>query len=196
MMVSGLQQNMKKSCVKHPKHGINGIGIEKLVKQPFGRKKSMSAVWRNGRHKSKVEASQTIQLFHMDHLPKETSSMRVPPNVHEALQQNDPSRAPGSQPVLKKAPPSAGRPRPEAFYTESEPPRIGTAPVQASTTTQASEYVGGPASRYVSFIDSYSHDSRQSTSSTYRGTSKANADRDESGDTQASIAPTSSTGSA
>ena len=47
--------------------------------------------------------------------PKETSSMRVPPNVHEALRQNDPSRAPGSQPVLKKAPPSAGRPRPKAL---------------------------------------------------------------------------------
>ena len=38
--------------------------------------------------------------------PKETSSMRVLPNVHEALRQNDPSMAPGSQPVLKKAPPS------------------------------------------------------------------------------------------
>ena len=52
------------------------------------------------------------------------------PSVHEALWQNDPSRAPGSQPVLKKAPPSAGRPRPNAFYSESEPPRIGTAPAQ------------------------------------------------------------------
>ena len=62
--------------------------------------------------------------------PKETSSMRVLPNVHEALRQNDPSMATGSQPVLKKAPPSAGRPRPKAFYSDSEPPRIGSAPVQ------------------------------------------------------------------
>ena len=49
--------------------------------------------------------------------PKETLSMRVLPNVHEALRQNDPSMATGSQPVLKKAPPSAGRPRPKAFYS-------------------------------------------------------------------------------
>ena len=62
--------------------------------------------------------------------PKETSSMRVLPNVHEALRQNDPSMAPGSQPVLKKAPPSAGRPRPKGFYSDSEPPRIGTTPAQ------------------------------------------------------------------
>ena len=62
--------------------------------------------------------------------PKETSSMRVLPDVYEALRQHDPSRAPGSQPVLKKAPPPTGRPRPKAFYSESEPPRIGTAPVQ------------------------------------------------------------------
>ena len=56
----------------------------------------MNAVWRNGKHKSKVEASQTIQLFHLDHL-QETSSMRVLQNVHEALRQNDPSRAPESR---------------------------------------------------------------------------------------------------
>ena len=62
--------------------------------------------------------------------PKGTSSMRVLPNVHEALRQNDPSMSPGSQPVLKKAPPSAGRPRPKASYSESEPARIGTTPVQ------------------------------------------------------------------
>ena len=50
--------------------------------------------------------------------PKKTSSMRVLPNVYDALRHNDPSMAPGSQPVLKKAPPSAGRPRPKAFYSE------------------------------------------------------------------------------
>ena len=40
--------------------------------------------------------------------PKETSSMRALPNVHEALRQNDPSTmAPGSTPVLKKPPPTS-----------------------------------------------------------------------------------------
>ena len=104
---------------------------------------------------------------------KETSSMRVLPNVHEALRQNDPSRAPGSQPVLKKAPPSAGRPRPKAFYSESEPPRIGTLQPQCSLHRHPSLAHGWSASRCVSSIDSYSHDSRQSTSSSYRCTSKA-----------------------
>ena len=62
--------------------------------------------------------------------PKETSSMRVLPNVHEALCQNDPSLATGSQPVLKKAPPSTGRPMPKGFYSDKEPPRIGSASAQ------------------------------------------------------------------
>ena len=52
------------------------------------------------------------------------------PDVHEALRQNDPSKAPMSQPVLKKAPPTTGRARPAAFYSGDEPPRIGSAPVQ------------------------------------------------------------------
>ena len=43
---------------------------------------------------------------------------------------NDPSMVTGSQPVLKKAPPSTGRPMPKGFYSDKEPPRIGTAPVQ------------------------------------------------------------------
>ena len=56
--------------------------------------------------------------------PQGTSSMRVLPNVHEALRQNDP-KASFSQPVVKKAPPTLGRPRPSAFYSDAEPPRIG-----------------------------------------------------------------------
>ena len=56
--------------------------------------------------------------------------MRALPDVHKALRQNDPSKAPGSQPVLKKAPPTIGRDRPAAFYSGDEPPRIGTTPVQ------------------------------------------------------------------
>ena len=63
--------------------------------------------------------------------PKRTSSMRALPNVHDALRQNDPSKAPASQPILaKKAPPTTGRGRPAGFYSGDEPPRIGSAPVQ------------------------------------------------------------------
>ena len=61
--------------------------------------------------------------------PAGTSSMRVLPNVHEALRQNDPKTTSYSQPAVKKAPPTTGRPRPCAFYSDAEPPRIG-APVQ------------------------------------------------------------------
>ena len=58
--------------------------------------------------------------------PAGISSMRVLPQVHEALRQNDPSMAPRSQPVLKKAPPTSGRPMPSVFHSDVEPPRIGT----------------------------------------------------------------------
>ena len=61
--------------------------------------------------------------------PPGTSSMRALPDVHAALRQNDPSKATHSQPVVKKAPPSMGRPMPAGFYSDKEPPRIGT-PVQ------------------------------------------------------------------
>ena len=66
--------------------------------------------------------------------PAGTSSMRALPDVHAALRQNDPSMATHSQPVLKKAPPSTGRPMPTAFYSDKEPPRIGT-PVQPPPPT-------------------------------------------------------------
>ena len=58
--------------------------------------------------------------------PAGTSSMRALPDVHAALRQNDPSKATHSQPVVKKAPPSTGRPMPAGFYSDKEPPRIGT----------------------------------------------------------------------
>ena len=57
--------------------------------------------------------------------PAGTSS----PDVHEALRQNDPKTTAYSQPAVKKAPPTTGRSRPAAFYSDAEPPRIG-APVQ------------------------------------------------------------------
>ena len=63
--------------------------------------------------------------------PKGVSSMRVLPDVHEALRQHDPSKAPASQPVLpKKDPPTTGRGRPAAFFSDSEPSRIGSEQVQ------------------------------------------------------------------
>ena len=40
--------------------------------------------------------------------PQGTSSMRVLPQVHEALRQNDPKMTSFSQPVVKKAPPYIG----------------------------------------------------------------------------------------
>ena len=62
--------------------------------------------------------------------PDGTSSMRALPDVHEALRQNDPKMTSYSQPVVKKAPPTLGRSRPSAFYSDAEPPRIGAQPVQ------------------------------------------------------------------
>ena len=42
--------------------------------------------------------------------PAGTSSLRALPNVHAALRQNDPKMASFSQPAVKKAPPTSGRP--------------------------------------------------------------------------------------
>ena len=58
--------------------------------------------------------------------PQGTSSQRVLPQVHEALRQNAPGAISYSQPVVKKAPPTCGRPMPSVFYSETEPPRIGS----------------------------------------------------------------------
>ena len=58
--------------------------------------------------------------------PQGTSSMRVLPKVHEALRQNDPRVTSYSQPAVKKAPPTLDRPRPAVFYSDTEPPRIGS----------------------------------------------------------------------
>ena len=58
--------------------------------------------------------------------PQGISSQRVLPRVHEVLRQNDPSVTSHSQPAVKKAPPTCGRPMPSVFYSETEPPRIGS----------------------------------------------------------------------
>ena len=99
--------------------------------------------------------------------PKGTSPTRALPNVHEALRQNDPSKAPVSQPILKKAPPTTGRGRPAAFYSEDELARIGSAPVQPPPPPKADISKQCSASGSFSSSDSYSHDSRPSSSSTY-----------------------------
>ena len=63
--------------------------------------------------------------------PKGSSSMRILPNVHEVLRQSDPFKVPASQQVLpNKTPPTLNKPRPAAFYSGDEPPRIGSAAVQ------------------------------------------------------------------
>ena len=58
--------------------------------------------------------------------PQGTSSQRALPQVHEVLRQNAPGVTSYSQPVVKKAPPTCGRPMPSVFYSETEPPRIGS----------------------------------------------------------------------
>ena len=58
--------------------------------------------------------------------PQGISSQRVLPRVHEVLRQNDPRGTWHSQPAVKKAPPTSGRPMPSVFHSESEPPRIGS----------------------------------------------------------------------
>ena len=104
--------------------------------------------------------------------PKGVSSMRALPNVHEALRQNDPSKAPASQPILpKKAPPTTGRSRPSVFYSGDEPPRIGSAPGQPPPPLKQSFTWKVQTSRHFPSTDSYFNDSRLSTSSTYRSTS-------------------------
>ena len=58
--------------------------------------------------------------------PQGIASQRELPRVHEALRRNDPSITSYSQPVVKKAPPTCGRPMPSVFIKETEPPRIGS----------------------------------------------------------------------
>ena len=65
---------------------------------------------------------------------KEWEARLAAQEVHAALRQNDPSVATHSQPVLKKVPPSTGRPMPKGFYSDKEPPRIGPVQIPPPTT--------------------------------------------------------------
>ena len=127
--------------------------------------------------------------------PKETSSMRVLPDVHDALRQTVP-RLQGRSQSSRKPLQQAEADQQLSIQEMNLDSKDWYNASAASTTTQASKAVGCAASGNLPSTDTYSHDFRQSTSSTRRCASKANASRDESGNSQASIASTSSTGSA
>ena len=110
MMVIILQRNGMRTCANIARH-------------------STITTWKGSSSKVQQRSTKHINGIPRGPPPAGTSSMRVLPDVHEALRQNDPRMATHSQPVLKKAPPSAGRPMPSVFYSDKEPPRIGT-PVQ------------------------------------------------------------------
>ena len=95
-------------------------------------RKEAEAAEHEAHERSIAEWEAKLQAKALDHpalpsgpTPQAASSMRELPNVHEALRQNDPV-TPWSQPVVKKAPPTLGRARPAAFYSGTEPPRIGS----------------------------------------------------------------------
>ena len=71
--------------------------------------------------------------------------------------QNDPKMASFSQPVVKKAPPSSGRPMPSVFQSDAEPPGIG-APVQPPPPA-------APRPADAQGVNLAADDSRSSTSS-------------------------------
>ena len=112
--------------------------------------------------------------------PKGVSSMRVLPNVHEALRQHDPtSKAPSSQPSLpKKAPPTTGKGMPAGFYRGDAPPRIA-----------------GPASTTSKAYRIYSNHSSTSTSPTHLSPSSTSSRASNASDIEACPTSTSSTGS-
>ena len=86
--------------------------------------KHINEVSRNGKPGLKLQNS-LIHPFHAVRLQQELRLCVALPDVHEALRQNDPRMVSHSQPVVKKAPPSSGRPMPSIFHSDAEPPRIG-----------------------------------------------------------------------
>ena len=91
--------------------------------------KHINRVSKNGKLESRL-VSLTMQHFHVAPLQRELRRC-----VHflmsmKHFRQNDPKMTSYSQPVVKKAPPTLGRSRPSAFYSDAEPPRIGAQPVQ------------------------------------------------------------------
>ena len=123
-----LKRNGKRTSASIVKHGPTmtwkGSG-DKLKLQRYEAHQRSIKEW-----ETRVQASELhYPAIPCGPTPEGTSSMRALPDVHEALRQNDPRMVSHSQPVVKKAPPSTGRPKPSVFYSDAEPPRIG-APVQ------------------------------------------------------------------
>ena len=114
---------MKKYCAKQHRDAISEIGYREIREAELREKREHERSMEEWKAQVESLGFENHPAIPYGPPPKQTSSMPVLPNVHEALRQNHPSMAPGSQPVLKKAPPSAGRPIPKAFYSDSEPPK-------------------------------------------------------------------------
>ena len=164
MMVNGHQKNMKGSYTKHLKLGTTSNGIEKLVKQPKGNTKSSIAAWKNGKHRSKVEASKTIQLFHMVHLRRRLHPCELFQKFTMLSGGMILPRLQGRSRSLRKPLQQQVEGRPAAFYSGDEPPRIGTAPAQPPPPPKPMNSWDVQATKIF-----HPHDSLASTSSTYRG---------------------------
>ena len=91
--------------------------------------KHIYGVSKNGKQESRP-VSLTMQQLHAALLQKELRRCVYFQMSHATLRQNDPKMASFSQPAVKKAPPSSGRPMPSVFQSDAEPPRIGAQPVQ------------------------------------------------------------------
>ena len=146
MMVDGQPKNMQSCCSTLPTTSMNGIKFDcKSYGTSSRLKRELSSylTWRQkgeqaeaaeheAHQRSIQEWEAQVKARELDNAalpcgptPQGTSSMRALPNVHDALRQNDPKVTSFSQPVVKKAPPTLGRARPSAFYSDAEPPRIG-----------------------------------------------------------------------
>ena len=198
MKVNGHQKNMRRSSTRHTSGSYKQWNREareeaETHNQEF---QHSMAEWKREIEKRGFKDHPSVPYGPP---PKETSSTRALPEVHDALRQNDPSKAPASQPILKKAPPTTGRGRPAAFYSGDEPQRIGTAPVQPPPPPRpapARDVQGQGTFNLQQLLPCTSVNSRPSISSTDRCASKADPRSGESGDPQASSTSTSSAGSA
>ena len=109
------------------RHSTIVIWRKKGDVQKLQNTKHINGVSQNGKLRSRLKSQELDNAaLPSGPTPQGTSSMRVLPKVHEALCQNDPRVTSFSQPVVKKAPPTLDRARPAAFYSGTDPPRIGS----------------------------------------------------------------------
>ena len=130
---------------------------------------SMLVKWKIGEHELKQLVSKRHPAVPQGPPPKGVASMRVLPDVHEALRQHDPtSKAPSftASHFQRKPLQQQAKAFQQCFIRGDEPPRIGSRR-PASTTSKAAVYVGSPTSRHIPPTDIYSNHSSTSTSSTY-----------------------------